>query len=179
MATTSLMTAEQFDKLPPEEGLRYELLHGEMVEMSSANPVHNLIQAILTAALAGFLLERRLGVVLPDTEFDFGESRLRPDLSYLPEERWARMDHFKVPVSEMPAIAVEIVSPSESAYAVDKKTGIYLQAGISEVWVIYPETKHLYVHTASEVRHLTSAAVMESPLLPGWSLPVGDLFSRL
>jgi Uma2 family endonuclease len=179
MATTSLITAEQFDKLPPEEGLRYELLHGEMVEVSSANPVHNLIQAILTAALTSFLLERRLGVVLPDTEFDFGESRLRPDLSYLPEERWAKMDHLKVPVSEIPLIVVEIVSPSESAYGVDKKTGIYLQAGISEVWVIYPETKHLYVHTVSEVRHLTSSATMESALLPGWSLPVGDLFSRL
>ncbi|MCC6342550.1 MAG: Uma2 family endonuclease [Bryobacterales bacterium] len=178
MATTSLMTPERFDKLPPEEGLRYELLHGEMVEMSSANPVHKDILTSLIIAL-GLTVRRQGGAVLPDTEFAFGESRLRPDLAVLPAEVWKRMDHFKVPVSEMPAIAVEIVSPSESAYAVDKKTGIYLQAGISEVWVIYPETKHLYVHTASEVRHLTSAAVMESPLLPGWSLPVGDLFSRL
>lgn len=92
MATTSLMTPERFDKLPPEEGLRYELLHGEMVEMSSANPVHKDILTSLIIAL-GLAVRRHGG-----------------------------------------------------------RTGIYLEA---------------------------SAAVMESALLPGWSLPVGDLFSRL
>ncbi|MCZ2147496.1 MAG: Uma2 family endonuclease [Bryobacterales bacterium] len=178
MASTSLITAGQFDKLPPEEGLRYELLHGEMVEVSSANPVHSDILTSLIIAL-GLTVRRQGGAVLPDTEFAFGESRLRPDLAVLPAEAWKRMDHLKVPVSEMPVIVVEIVSPSESAFGVDKKIGIYLQSGISEVWVIYPETKHLYVHTASGVRRLTSSAIMESALLPGWSLPVGDLFSRL
>ncbi len=45
------MTAEQFDALPEEEGRKWELLDGELIEVSSATPEHNLILARLFALL--------------------------------------------------------------------------------------------------------------------------------
>jgi Uma2 family endonuclease len=54
---------------------------------------------------------RRLGRVIPDTEFALGESRLRPDLSILSQSKWNLVDLDKVPVRSIPDVTVEIVSP--------------------------------------------------------------------
>jgi hypothetical protein len=45
---------------------------------------------------------RRLGRVIPDTEFALGESRLRPDLSILSQSKWNLVDLDKVPVRSIP-----------------------------------------------------------------------------
>jgi Uma2 family endonuclease len=75
----------------------------------------------------------------------------------------------------MPDIAVEIVSPSESASALERKVDAYLAGGIAEVWVVYPATRHVFVHTGGGIRKLADAEALASPLLPGWSLPVRNL----
>jgi Uma2 family endonuclease len=51
MPVRTLMTAEQFDALPEEEGRKWELLDGELIEVSSATPEHNFILARLFALL--------------------------------------------------------------------------------------------------------------------------------
>lgn len=69
MATHTPITAGQFDRLPLEEGRRYELFDGELIEMPSANPKHNWILLKLGSGLMQFLEQTGWGVVLPDTEF--------------------------------------------------------------------------------------------------------------
>jgi Uma2 family endonuclease len=177
MATHTLITAEQFDQLPPEEGRRYELLDGELIEMPSANPKHNWTLLKLGSDLMQFLEQTGWGVVLPDTEFAFGaQRRLRPDLAVVRAEKWAQMDLNKVPIAAVPDIVVEIVSPSESAYDLNRKVVIYLEAGVSEVMIIYPDGQHVYVHSGTGVRWLRGTDTLTSDLLPGWSLAVSRLF---
>ena len=53
----TLITAEQFYQLPQEEGREFELLDGEVIEISSATLRHNLIVTkliwLLDSALRG------------------------------------------------------------------------------------------------------------------------------
>ena len=49
MATQTLITAEEFDRLPEREGRRFEFLDGELVEMPTATARHNFIQMRLGA----------------------------------------------------------------------------------------------------------------------------------
>jgi len=44
MGTKTLLTLEQFDQLPEEEGVRYELDEGELIVMPTARPRHNLVR---------------------------------------------------------------------------------------------------------------------------------------
>jgi Uma2 family endonuclease len=177
MATRTLMTAEQFDQLPQEEGRRYELLDGELIEMASANLEHNVILTNGLVELQLFFRQHPIGRAIPETEFAFEEERFQPDIAVLFAEKYKQANRRRVPVAVVPDIAIEIVSPSEPATHLDRKVRIYLRAGVAEVWVIYPDGHHLYVHTAREARYLSDTDVLETPLLPAWSMPVGKLFA--
>jgi len=176
MATHTLMTAEQFDQLPEEEGRRYELLDGELIEMPSANLEHNLILKNGLFELEGFFRRTEIGTVVPEMEFAFGDDRFRPDLAVLLGDKLKQASLKRVPLTVVPDIVLEIVSPSESAINLDRKVRVYLQAGVAEVWVIYPDGQHMHAHSTGSVRLLSGADVLETGVLPGWSMPVSSLF---
>ena len=171
------MTTEQFDALPAEvEGCHYELLDGELIEVPSASGRHNYSAGRLTTFLNVFIFRTKLAAVLPETEFAVGENRLRPDIAILSKTKFERMGEGTSPVRELPDIAIEIASPSESASAMERKVTAYLEAGVGEVWVIYPRTEHLFVHTIAGTRMIDRSGSLETPMLPGWSLEVGAIF---
>ncbi len=176
MATGTLMTAEQFDRLPAVEGRKSELLEGELVELSSATLLHNYILLILGTTLVPVLSRLRLGVAVPNTEFIFGDSRFQPDLAVLLGDKWKHWDLERVPVDLTPEIAVEVISPSESATHVERKTRIYLEHGVAEVWCIYPDDRRVYIHRQDSIRMLKEDETLSTPLLPDWSVTVRDLF---
>src|SRR5579872_2121800 len=176
MATQTLITAEEFDQLPEQEGRRFELLDGEMIEMPTATARHNFIQMRLGAELHGWLKESR-GAVLPTTEFAFGSNRFQPDLAVLLAAKWKEVEQSRCPVLIIPDIAVEIVSPSESAWNLDRKIGICLSQGVSEVWIVYPDSQHMLIYGANGIRNLVHTDRLETPLLPGWSIALSEVFA--
>jgi Uma2 family endonuclease len=78
-----------------------------------------------------------------------------------------------------PDLAVEIVSPSDAADTIKTKVLQYLQYGALQVWVLYPKTKVIHVfHASSSATILISSQTLEnSPVLPGWSIQVAQLFA--
>jgi Uma2 family endonuclease len=77
-----------------------------------------------------------------------------------------------------PDLAVEIVSPSETADEVRDKVRDYLVAGTPLVWVVYPRNKEVVAHTPDGLaRTVSGDAVLEdAAVLPGFSCPVANLF---
>ena len=77
-----------------------------------------------------------------------------------------------------PDLAVEVVSPSNSASDIQAKIFDYLDAGARLVWVVYPETRTVAVHrTRAEARFLTDADALDGgDALPGFRLEVARLF---
>jgi Uma2 family endonuclease len=176
VTTGTLLSAEEFDRLLVEEGRRYELLEGELVELSSPTPQHNRIQAFLIAMLYPSVAGRR-GDIWPTTEFSFGAHRCQPDVAVFIDGRWKQWDMTKVPADIIPDIAVKIISPSESAVHVEKKIDAYLRHGVKEVWILHSmETPHLYVHQRGSVRRLDIGDSLSTPILPGWSIRVREIF---
>jgi len=174
------MTAEQFDALPEEEGRKWELLDGELIEVSSATPEHNYILAQLLSLLQTFVIPRRLGVVLPETDLAVrANTRLRPDFGFFSAETWRTVDLDRVPVVQTPDIAVEIISPSETAKTIRRKIDAYLKWGVHEVWLIDPEARTLAVHSRARVQPLSEGAFLTSELVPGFRVQIGDLFENL
>ncbi len=93
MPVPTQMTAEQFDALPEEEIRKWELLDGELIEVSSATPEHNLILMQVASLLHVYVRKRRLGVVLLETDLAVRtNTRLRPDLGFFSAETWHGVD---------------------------------------------------------------------------------------
>ena len=118
------------------------------------------------AAETGFVLQRG-----PDTV-------RAPDVSFVSKERMTT-DEIPAGFLEMaPDLAVEVVSPSETAPKVQSKVEDWLRAGTRLVWVVYPDKRSLTVYRSlNEVEVLSESGTLDgTPVYPEFSVPVRNLF---
>ncbi len=162
---------------------RVELIEGEIVEMPHPSPLHAAILADLSASLtlygkrtgqgrvfagnAPFILERSLA----------GRDTLRGiDIAFVAADRLPPSLPTK-PFSIAPDLAVEIISPSNSAADIEKKIQQLLRAGTRLIWIVYPELRCVIVHRASGSVTLSDSDILSGgDVLPGFTLAVADIF---
>ncbi|MCS6880702.1 MAG: Uma2 family endonuclease [Oscillochloridaceae bacterium] len=179
-ATTSrLLTVEEFAALPPGASRR-ELVGGEVVETMPPGGIHGILAALITAALSQWSRQRG-GYVGIESGFVLQQDPATvraPDVYYVRAERLPETGVPEGFWTIAPDLAVEIVSPSDSADGLHEKVRDYLAAGASAVWVVYPRSRSITVHTPDGLaRTYGPEASLESPdLLPGFSLKIADLF---
>jgi Uma2 family endonuclease len=162
---------------------RYEVVDGKIVE----KPSMGAFEAWTASVLFGFLHRtdgvRARGFTVSEMMFVLDADRKlerRPDLAFVSYERWAQ----NRPVPRTPAwdvipdLAIEVISPSNSASGVLVKVGDYFRHGVREVWVVYPLEEQVYVYRSpTSVRVLTRSDSLESPdILPGFQVPLVQLF---
>jgi Uma2 family endonuclease len=82
----------------------------------------------------------------------------------------------------LPAIVVEVLSPSTRSIDLLRKRGDYERLGVAEQWVFDPVDASALVMRRDGDRYadiaLEPGDVLTSPLLPGFSVTVGALFVR-
>jgi Uma2 family endonuclease len=104
----------------------------------------------------------------------------RPDVAFVSYERWPRSR--RVPEDAawdvVPELAIEVVSPTNLAEDLLAKVGEYLRVGVRQVWVIYPAAAQVHVHESpTHIRVLGRGDELDGgPLLPGFRLPLAELF---
>jgi Uma2 family endonuclease len=99
------------------------------------------------------------------------------DVSYVAKERFLESGIPEKFWSLAPDLAVEVVSPNETADEVQEKVFDYLVAGTPMVWVIYSRTQQVVVHTPDGLaRTLRGEDRLEFAQLPGFSCTVAELF---
>jgi len=178
MATKTLLTIEQFDQLPVIEGVLYELNEGEVVTMTSPMPRHNLVRDNIARLMGNFVEERKLGRVFVETGYQLLPETVRiTDVSFVPAGRMGEIDLDRR-IQGAPALAIEVVSPTDLAEGLTQKVKQYLAAGAMAVWVFYPKTRDVQVFRAdggSFVRR-EHETLEDHDLLPGFSLDLKSVF---
>lgn len=180
VAADRLATAEEFYRCP-EGSRRFELVKGVIIPMSPTNYDHGLIVLKLGRLIGNFVAERELGDTL-GAETGFTLKR-NPDTVRAPDV--AFVSKIRRPATRMgfvelaPDLVVEVVSPSDAPDEIQAKVEDYLDAGVKLVWLVYPRTQSVTVYrNLSEVRILRAPeALTADDLLPGFSLPIADLFT--
>jgi Uma2 family endonuclease len=81
-----------------------------------------------------------------------------------------------------PDLVVEVLSPATQATDRGEKMQEYAQAGVAEYWIVEPEAQSVAVHRLSGATYATATRYtndtqIESAVLPGFALPVADIFS--
>jgi Uma2 family endonuclease len=178
VGTTTKLTFEEFQKLPEREGAIYELDEGDLLMEPSPAVRHNLIRQRIALKLMQFVESRHLGIVLEEMDFLLSSDTVRnPDVAFVTSEHVKKIDLDRSPVDGAPAFAVEVISPSNSAQDMAKKTQQYLQAGCNIVWIVYPSLRVVEVHSASGSRQVRAPEMLrEETLFHGFSLPLSYIF---
>lgn len=177
---TRLLTAEEFWALP---GSRHqELVRGEMIDSMPPGGVHGIVAALVAAFLIQWNRQTGRGFVGVASGFviEQGPDTLRgPDVYYVRSERVPEGGAPEGFWRLAPDLAVEVVSPGDTAEEVRAKVREYLAAGTAAVWVVYPATRELLVHTPDGLDRTYGAdATLEGGgLLPGFTLAVAELFA--
>ena len=180
MAVTSklLSVAEFASFAQPAQGVRQELHHGQVVEMPPVKKLHTQLQQRLVSLLSGACDGALYGV---DKEFPF---RPAPeyevwvaDVAVFDLSRWEETpddDYFR----GVPAIVIEVISPSNKASEMMEREDICLRHGGQEFWLIDPERENCRVVRASGPSSVHAADdVLKSPALRR-AIAVQDIFAR-
>ena len=177
-ATATLMTVEEFANMRTADTEAYELVEGELIPLPSATPLHAKIRRRLERLIEDYFERNPIGDVFSETDCrSEGRTIRRPDVAVFIGERSKQIDLQIVPVPFAPDIAVEILSPSESAIEVHRKAIEYLAGGSSEVWILDHANAELEIRTASGIRLLRSADIIDTPRLPGFSFTLPGLLA--
>ena len=171
---------------PGYEDRSIELVEGEIVEMSKPSGLHGQITMRLGAKLFYFAEENGLGIVTAaETGFilernpDGGDTVRGLDIGFIRGANAPAVlpDHL---VDVAPDLAVEVISPSNKVADMHRKIRQLLAAGTKLVWIVYPETRTVEVHTHSGAITLEGDDMLSgSDVLPGFEIPVREIFPAL
>mgnify|MGYP003623160720 CR=1 FL=1 len=179
MATTTLLTIEDFERLPSDQAKNHELVEGELVDVSGNTMDHNALRELLVEILRPIVREHRLGKVLSEQEYDFGGNAHGPDVSFfsrakqLLTNRRLRVQRF------VPDLAIEIASQHDTMRMLMRKKDRYLACGTQEVWIIEQESADIFIFSDRGHRILKGNDTIETELIPGFSITVAEIFQRL
>jgi len=176
------LTAEEFFHLATYDRC-YELVKGELYEMTPAGAAHGSSAMRAGALLNVHVRANQLGEVFAaETGFIL---RRNPDTVRAPDAAFVSRD--RLPTGELPVgflelapdLAVEVVSPGNTAREVQEKVEDWLRAGTRLLWVLYPATRSVAVHRSLEdVRVLSEEDALEGgEVIPGFACEVRELFS--
>jgi Uma2 family endonuclease len=169
------MTFAEFEQLPNPQSFRYELRHGELVQVPFPKFKHSLIQETLRDLFTKASADTGRAYVelgfraLPDREYR------RADVTWVSKSRRAEQDlegYFR----GAPDIVIEVLSPSNTVAEMLEKRNLCLENGSREFWVA--DSKHRQVEVSTPDGHtITYKSGQDIPLLFGGHLAVDAIFS--
>lgn len=175
------VTAEDLLRMP-DDGLRRELVEGEVRTMTPAGNVHGRIAIRVAARLFQHVEANDLGVVLAaETGFKIAsdpDTVRAPDVAFVLRERVEAAGDLEGYWPGAPDLAVEVVSPNDAYAEVEEKVADWLAAGTGMVVVVNPRGRTATVRlSVKDITVLGEGDVLDGGnVVPGWTLPVADIF---
>jgi Uma2 family endonuclease len=183
MATPkTLLTAEDLYSMP-ENGAGYELVNGELIEVTPPGWDHGVVVGNGAIIIGTFVKERGLGWLAagdPGIVLRRAPDTVRgPDVAFISYERLPAGQSVPGYTEIVPDFVIEVVSPSDTAREVQAKTREWLDAGVRLVWLMYPENRSIVAWRGLERGHTYTETdtIDAEPVLPGFLSPVAAFFA--
>ena len=175
---TSGLTYEDLQAFP-DDGLRREIIDGELFVTPSPVRRHQAVALELAIALGTHAKEHGGDVYPAPMDIFFSDTNvLEPDLLYVGPGRLDGTDDAKVVV--VPDLVVEISSPGTRRRDLTLKRDLYERYGVAEYWFVDLEAERLEVYRLHDGRYdrpdiLGPADGLTSPLLPGFAFELSAI----
>ena len=187
-----LYTYADYKEWDLKEGERYELIygvpyliHGDALGMSSPNERHQAILGVLFNKIYNYL-EGKPCKVYPapfDVRLFYEEDEnddtvVQPDIVVICDKKKRGEEGCR----GAPDLVVETLSPSNTAIEMERKRGLYMEAGVREYWLVDPVNKGLTVYLFSNdtvsVNTYGRTAAVPVAVLPGLDIALEQVFAE-
>ena len=162
-----------------------ELVRGELRMTPPAGGPHGTAASNLLAALIPHVKTHNLGRVYPDGVgyrlLDLPRTVRAPDGSFVRRGRLPPGGIEPGLITFAPDLAIEVLSPSETAWEIEEKLEDYAASGTSMVVIADPVRRTvMLVPRDGPVRHLHEGDTLDlGDVIPGFSMPVADVFEGI
>lgn len=124
----------------PEDGRRFEVIEGSLVEMTAPTLLHQIVSAAFFSAIQRLLVDTRLRVLFAPVDVVLGHGELggcetvvQPDLLVISKGPQGPCHHGP------PLFVLEVLSPSTRRHDEVVKLALYEKHGVGEVWLVDAE----------------------------------------
>lgn len=176
--TTAPVTFAEFEALPEIPG-KQELLDGEVITLpppqaGHSNVSHALYDVLRTAVQGQGSSPSAERVVFLEAGYRVSrnpDAFLQPDVSIQYPDQQIIEGYFE----RSAMLAVDVVSPSNTAHHLERKTHRYFEGGAREAWVVYPESRSVWVYLPDgSAKRVTGQ--FESALFPGQPIALDSIW---
>ena len=161
----------QHQKLPEH----FEVVEGKIVEIAPLGENEAYTIANIIVILGGYLRGKKLGkLATSKLAFRLKDVPLTlrvANVAFVSRKRVNEKSQRKNSFEGAPDLAIEVVSPGNSASEMENKVAEYLEAGSKLVWLVYPEREVIHVYKAGEV--VTAQILKSSDIITGEDVIAG------
>ncbi len=164
MAAPTYWTAEMVRQLP-DDGNRYEVVHGELLVTPAPRLSHQLLVSRLAVAVARYLEHEPVGIMLTspaDISWGLRDVLVQPDVFIIPPDEartgdWTRLRSL--------LLVIEVLSPSTARADRFTKRHRYQEAGVPVYWIVDGDEQRVEVWMpASELPVLETHRLVWHPV---------------
>ena len=197
MSISARFTSEDLERLPAIEGIRYEIIDGNLFVSKQPHWHHQYASDRIARPLHDWNDQTGLGVAMSVPGLIFTEDNdVIPDVVWISRARLAAVVDAAGHLRAAPELVVEVLSPGRENERRDRevKLALYARQGVREYWIVDWQRRAVDVYrrveddpTAEHVRvagqalrpvaTLTGEDALTTPLLPGFSCPVSRLWA--
>ncbi len=179
--STPVETDLTYDDLQrfPDDGLRRELLGGELFVTPAPAVRHQMAVLAIGAALLAYAREHAgTALVAPTDVLLSDRDVVEPDVLYVAAEHAGRVEERFV--RGAPYLVVEVSSPTTRRTDLTRKCELYERYGVPEYWFVDLDADRVEVHVLEDgsygpPRIISGGEVLRSPTLSGFEAPVDEL----
>jgi Uma2 family endonuclease len=184
MSVSRRWTVADLEAMEPKETERYEIIDGELIVTHAPDWRHQFACSELNIALGEWNNRARSGAVMqaPGLVFDF-ENAAIPDLVWVSWDRLRAVQDSAGHLTHGPELAVEVLSPGTRNVRRDRETklALYAREGVGEYWIVDWQRRilEIYRHQGDGLELVATLGgddLIESPLLPGFSVPISRIW---
>jgi Uma2 family endonuclease len=173
------------DYLGWDEGVRCEVIDGEILMVAPPSRMHQGISGELFVKIKNFLegkpckvYSAPFSVRLNPQEDNRDDTVLEPDITVICDS--SKLDARGC--NGAPDLIIEILSPSTARHDRIVKFRKYQEAGVREYWIVDPDTKSVQVFILEDRRYIASSYddtdTAPITVLPGCEIKLGDVFAE-
>ncbi len=176
------LTYRDYAKLP-DDGMRYEVLDGELHVTPAPVPKHQRVTQHLQFLLIVELEQKGLGrVYLAPIDVLLGKYRIvQPDILFIRKEHLAIVGPKNI--RGAPDLIVEVLSPRTRRVDLTRKKPIYARSGVPCYWVVDPIVDRVELYRLEGERYVLEAQVERPDIaeprdFPGLRIPLDEVFAE-
>ncbi len=176
-------TSRDLESLP-DNGKRYEIVDGELYVSKQPHLLHQFVCGQLLESLQVWSRQTKAGRAFFAPGVIFADDDdVAPDVIWISKGRLATSLDSAGHLHTAPELAIEVLSPGTINERRDReaKLKLYSRRGVLEYWIVNWQERYIEIYQREDAvlklnRTLYENDTLQSPLLPGFTCQVSQLF---